>query len=63
MPTPKPITLELLDEFSVDEEGQLYWKGRKVRTEVRLPAKIDWAAWIIAISTGIGALETVRHWL
>jgi hypothetical protein len=62
MPTPKDIDFEGLAQFQVDENHQLYWKGQKIRTEVTLPFKIDWAAWIIAISTLIGAIDTIRHW-
>ncbi len=31
-----PMTLENLDEFGVDDQGRLHWRGEKVKTNVRL---------------------------
>ena len=61
MPTPKDIDMEGLAQFQVDENNQLYWQGHKVRTQITLPFKIDRADWIIAISTLIGAINTIQH--
>lgn len=30
------MTLENLDDFGVDDSGRLYWRGERVRTDVRL---------------------------
>ena len=50
-------TISRACHFQLDENNQLYWEGKKVRTQVTLPAKIDWAAWIIA-----AAVHTLAHW-
>ena len=62
MATLETISIEELDHFQLDENNQLYWDGKKVRTHISLPLKIDWAAWIIAVSTLIGAAHTIFHW-
>jgi hypothetical protein len=47
----KTITLELLDNFSVDTESQqLFWRDRAVMTVVSLP----WWVQVSALAGGIG---------
>ena len=62
MKTLKPISLEGLDTFKVDDKGNLYWGDRKVRTELSIPFKLDWAAWLVAVATVISAIRTIAHW-
>jgi hypothetical protein len=45
-----------LDSLQLDENNQISWKGEKIKTEVRLPKAIDWAAWLIVLFTGLQAL-------
>jgi hypothetical protein len=54
MPTPRPITLEGLDGFSIDESNQPYWHGKKVRTS--LPECITLLAWAVGLATAAAAL-------
>ena len=46
-----------LDNFGLDENDQLYWHGRKVRTA--LPEAIIWPAWIVTGATVISAVVQV----
>jgi hypothetical protein len=62
VPTLRKISIDDLDHFQLDENNQLYWDGKKVRTEITLPLKMDWAVWIIAVSTLIGAVYTILYW-
>jgi hypothetical protein len=54
-----------LDNFGLDENDQLYWHGRKVRTA--LPKAISWLAWILTGATVISAvvqvIELFLHWV
>ncbi len=47
----KPIALEQLDDFSVDDEtNQLFWHGKAVMTVISLP----WWVQVAALAGGLG---------
>jgi hypothetical protein len=54
-----------LDNFGLDENDQLYWHGRKVRTS--MPETISWLVWILTGATVISAvaqvIELFLHWV
>jgi len=54
-----------LDNFGLDENDQLYWHGRKVRTS--FPETISWLVWILTGATVISAvaqvIELFLHWV
>jgi hypothetical protein len=60
----KTISIDELDQFGVDTEtNELYWRGRRVRTEMVLPGWVKPSAFIISLATAIQAANVVVHWL
>ncbi len=52
----KTISLEQLDQFSVDEQtNQLYWRNKEVVTMISLP----WWVNAAAIAVGLSAVATL----
>jgi hypothetical protein len=64
MATPRPIAQAQLDGFSIDENNQLYWLGKKVRTT--LPEGINLLAWSVGLATVTSAVvqvvQAVHQW-
>ena len=56
---PKTITLEQLDQFSVDESGQLFWKNKPVVTKSRVTLR--WFELSLAVVAAIGTLASGLH--
>jgi hypothetical protein len=59
MPQLRAISIDELDNLQLDAANRLYWKGERVRTEIALPRNIDWAAWAIAVGTGMSAVAAI----
>ncbi|MGY3532234.1 hypothetical protein [Bradyrhizobium sp. USDA 4452] len=47
----RTVSIDQLDNLSVDELDQLYWKGRRIAAVVDLP----WWIRFSAVATGLGA--------
>jgi hypothetical protein len=47
-----PITMDELAEFSVDKEGQLYWRGKRVKTEQRITFSFWQGLAAVLVTTG-----------
>lgn len=60
--TKRPITLEQLDQFSVeDETNQLYWRNKEVVTVVSLPWWVNLSAIAVGLGTAaVAAVEVAR---
>lgn len=62
MPTLRTIQQKELDHFKVDEDtGDLYWESRQVRTLMRLPHRLDIAAWVAAVGALLAGLAEVAR--
>lgn len=61
------LSIEGMDNLGVDDAGQLYWKGEKIKTasQVELTTEQGWGAWILILSAAVLALiEAFRFfWL
>lgn len=44
--------------FQISGAGELYWNGRRVVTELKLPGHMDLAAWIVAGASMVVAVFT-----
>jgi hypothetical protein len=55
------ISVDGLDQLGVDDEGQLYWRGKKVRTSLELSTRQGWGAIVLVASAAILAvIEVLR---
>lgn len=59
----KTITIDELDGFSVDAQtNELYWHGKKIRTELTLPRWFQPSAFVVTASTLIQAIDVIVKW-
>jgi len=50
----RPITFDKLDDLGIDESDNLYWQGRKLRTQTAI--KLDFWVNLSVIAAGVGTL-------
>lgn len=56
----RPISLDELDKFGVDQETmQLYWRGKEVILAASLPRWVQWWAIAAAAATVVQAVAAV----
>lgn len=55
----RSISLEGLGLLGLDDEGNLYLNGKRLYTERRLASQERLIAWLVAISTFVGAVAAV----
>ena len=60
----KPISLEDLDAFSVDDQNRLYWKGNLLQVEYKLsPWQKRWAAVVSGVIFAAAAATCFQAWV
>jgi hypothetical protein len=57
----KPITVDNINNLTVDSQDQLYWNGRPIVTSWRLAGAQKWIALAVAVATILGGLGSAAQ--